>query len=142
MKENVIVRPSYDPRGKMQIPNPYCTSAKHAQSYPSISIVYTWKCRCSWSDKLDRTKEISFLDPHLTPRDKLKIPKPYCKSTRHTQSYPRVSFVYSMKCRQSSCDNNFTKNIIFGPLFTPVAKMKIWKTFYASARHVRSDSRI
>ena len=33
MKENIIVRPSYDPRGKMKIPNPYCTFVRHALSY-------------------------------------------------------------------------------------------------------------
>ena len=48
--ENVIVRPSYDPRGQK------CkfrcgTSARHAQSYPSVSIVYSCKCTCSLSDK-------------------------------------------------------------------------------------------
>ena len=33
MTENGIVRPSYDPGGKTTIPNPNCTSARHAQSY-------------------------------------------------------------------------------------------------------------
>ena len=54
------------------------------------------------SDKLCKKKEKKerrFFHPHLTPRDKMKITKPYCTSTRHSQSYPRVSFVYSMKCR-------------------------------------------
>ena len=46
------------------------------------------------------------MGPQLTPRDKMKIPKPHCTSTSHSQSYPRVSFVYSMKCRQSSSDNS------------------------------------
>ena len=90
MTENVIVRPSYDPRGKMQIPNPYCTSAKHAQSYPKVSIVFSWTCICSLIDKLYRKKETSFFDLHLTPSGKMVIPKPYWTSTRHTQSYPRV----------------------------------------------------
>ena len=104
MTENVIVRPSYDPRGQ----NVNFESLLHiCITCPIISsIVYSWKCRCSWSDKLCRKKETSFFNPHLTPRDiKMKIPKPYCISSRHTQSYLRVSFVYSMKCRQSSCDN-------------------------------------
>ena len=52
-------------------------------------------------------KKMSVLGPQLTPRDKIKIPKPHCTSTSHSQSYPRVSFVYSMKCRQSSSDNSF-----------------------------------
>ena len=42
-------------------------------------------------------KETLFFEPHLTPRDKMKVPKPYCTSTRHSKSYPRVAFVYSMK---------------------------------------------
>ena len=31
-------------------------------------------------------KEKSFFDPHLTPWDKRKIPKPYCASSGHGQS--------------------------------------------------------
>ena len=46
-------------------------------------------CRCSSSDKLYRKKK-SFFDPHLTPRDKIKIPKPYCASIGHGQSSPRI----------------------------------------------------
>ena len=57
------------------------------------------------SEKLCK-KKMSVLGPQLTPRDKMKIPKPHCTSTSHSQSYPRVSFVYSMKCRQSSSDNS------------------------------------
>ena len=37
------------------------------------------------------TEKKSFLNPHLTPQDKMKIPKPYCASTRHGQSSPRIS---------------------------------------------------
>ena len=66
-----------------------------------------------------KKKETSFFDPHLTPGDKMKIPKPYCTSTRHSQSNQRVSIVYYMKCRQNSSDNNFTKNVIFWPLIDP-----------------------
>ena len=33
----------------------------------------------------------SFFDPHLTPRDKMKILKPYCTSTGHSQASPRIS---------------------------------------------------
>ena len=36
-------------------------------------------------DKLYRKKEKSFFDPHLTPRDKMKILKPYCAFTGHGQ---------------------------------------------------------
>ena len=38
-----------------------------------------------------KKKEKSFFDPHLTPRDKMKIPKPYCASTGHGKSSPRIS---------------------------------------------------
>ena len=36
-------------------------------------------------------KEKSFFDPHLTPWDKMKMPKPYCASTGHGQSSSRIS---------------------------------------------------
>ena len=101
--------PHMIPGGKMKIPKPYCTSARYAKSYPGVSIVYSWKCWWSSIDNLYRKNEMLFFNPHLTPRDKMKIPKPFCTSSRHFQSYPRVSFVYSIKCRQSSSDNNFTK---------------------------------
>ena len=75
-------------------------------SYPRGSIVYSWKCSCSSSDKLYRKME-TFFDPHSTPRDKMKIPKPYCICTRLTLKYPRVSFLKSLKCRWSSSDKLF-----------------------------------
>ena len=55
--------PHMTPGGKIKIPNPYCTSTRHDQSYPRVSIVCFWKCRCSSSDKLYRKKEKSFFDP-------------------------------------------------------------------------------
>ena len=96
-----------DPHGKMKIPNSYCTSARHVQSYPRVLIVYSWKCRWSSVDKLYRKRETSVFDHHLTTRDKNKIPKLYYTSTRHSQSYPRVSFNYSIKCRQGSLINKW-----------------------------------
>ena len=36
MTENVIVRPSFEPRGKWKFQNQYCTSARHVQSYPGL----------------------------------------------------------------------------------------------------------
>ena len=86
-----LFSPRMTPAGKMKIPNPYCTSKRHAQSYPRVSIVYFWKFRCSSSDKVYRKQEKSFFDPHLTPRGKMKIPKPYCAFTGHGQSSPRIS---------------------------------------------------
>ena len=35
-------------------------------------------------------EEKLFFDPHLTPRDKMKIPKPYCATTGHGQSSSRI----------------------------------------------------
>ena len=35
-------------------------------------------------------KKKSFFDPYLTPRDKIKILKPYCASIGHGQSSPRI----------------------------------------------------
>ena len=49
----------------------------------------------------------SFFGPYLTPRAKLKIPKPFCASTGHAQSDFRISFGYDLTCRQSSYDKKF-----------------------------------
>ena len=46
--------------GKIKIPNPYCTSARLAQSYPRVLIINSWTCRCSSSDNLYRKKERRF----------------------------------------------------------------------------------
>lgn len=127
------------PEDKIKILNPSCTSARHASSYLGVSIVYFLKCRCSLSVKLYRKKEKLFSDPHMTPRDNVKIPKPYCTSTGHIQSYPRVSFVYSWKCRQSYNDNNFTKTSFSGPKLNPRAKTKILKPYCESARHTNKN---
>ena len=37
----------------------------------------------------------------------MKILKPYCTTSRHTQWDPRVSFLKSLKCRRSSSDKLF-----------------------------------
>ena len=42
-------------------------------------------------------KETSFFDPYMTPGMKIKIQKPYSKSTWQTLSFHRVSFVYYLK---------------------------------------------
>ena len=47
--------------GKMKIPNTYCTSARHAKSHSKASIVCSWKCRCSSSDKLYRKRKCHVL---------------------------------------------------------------------------------
>ena len=125
--------PHMTPGDKMKIPYPYCTPA---YSNFRVSIVYSWKCRSSSSDKLYRKIETSFFDPNLIHQDKTKIPKPYCTSTRHTQSYTRVSFAYFMKCRQSSNNKNCTKNIIFGPIFDPWAKNENSKNLIAHLQDI------
>ena len=118
MTENVIVRSSYDPLGQN----------KNSESLLHIFlIVYSWRCRCNKSDKLYRKKETSFFDPYLTPWDKMKIPKSYCTSSRHSKS--------SMKCRQSSSDSNFKKTRHFWPLIKLRDKMKISKPYCEFARH-------
>ena len=135
--KKVIVRPSFDPRGQNENSKSLLQSTRHAHSYPRVSVVYSWNCRCSSTDKLYRKIETSFFDPDLTPRDKMKIPKPFCTSARHTKSYPKLSFVYSMKCRQSSSENNCTKNVLFN-----LYEMKILKPYCASARHAQWDPRV
>ena len=52
--------PHMTPGGKMKILNTYWPSSRHPQSYPWVSIVYFWKCRCSSSDKLYRKKKSRF----------------------------------------------------------------------------------
>ena len=111
MTENVIDQPSHGPRGQKEITNPYLISARYAQSYP----VYSWKCKCSSSDKLYRKRETSLFNPYLTPGVKLK----FRNFIAHLQGIPNhileysVLFVNSIKWRQSSSDNIFTKNVIF-----------------------------
>ena len=71
----------------------------HLQGLPNhiIPLVY-YSLKYTWSlslNILDRNVIFRF------PGMKIKIQIPYCTSTRHTQSYPRVSFVYFSKCRWS-----------------------------------------
>ena len=57
---------------------------------------------------------------YMTQGMKIKIQKPYCTSTRHTLSYPRVSFVYYLKFRWSLSDKPYTtENVIFPPSYDP-----------------------
>ena len=67
----------------------------HLQDMPNHILEY----QLSTSENVDvvqvtnftEKKEKSFFDPYLTLRDKIKIPKPYCASTGHGQSSPRIS---------------------------------------------------
>ena len=89
----------------MKIPNPYCTSIRHSQSYPILSFVYSMKCRHSSSD--NNFTKTSCFDLWLTPGAKVKILKPYCASARHAQSDPRIRIGNSLRCRKSSSDQKF-----------------------------------
>ena len=71
---------------KMKIPNPYCTSARHALNHilefqlstpENVDVVQVTNFTEKWKHR--------FSTPHLTSRDKMKIPIPYCTSTRHIQ---------------------------------------------------------
>ena len=111
--------PHMTPGGKLQIPNPYSTSA-HMPNHILEYQLFT-------PENVNVVQVKNFTEKR-TPWDKLKALKTYCASTRHTHSYPRVSFVYFIKCRQSSCDNNFTKNVIFWSLIDPSGKYENSKT--------------
>ena len=52
MTENVIVRPWYDPRGKNENSKSLLHICKTCLFICRVSIVYSWKCRCSSTDKL------------------------------------------------------------------------------------------
>ena len=54
--------------GKMKIPNHYCISARHAKSYSWVSIVYSWKSRCSSSGKLSKLSKSHFEPNYLWVR--------------------------------------------------------------------------
>ena len=65
-------------------------------------------------------KKHHFSTLFLIPGMKIKFQKPHCTSTRHTQSYPRVSIDYYMKCRWSSSDKPFKTEIWkYRPSFNP-----------------------
>ena len=68
----------------------------------------------------DSDKKCDFFDPYMTPGMKIGIQRPYCTSTRHTLSCPRVSFVYYFKFRWNSSDKPYTtKNVISPPSYDP-----------------------
>ena len=114
LQKSPLFDPHLIPVGKMKISNPYCTSARHAQSYPKVSSVFSWQCRCTSSDKLFLKKKKRRFSILIWPLGiKNGILKPYRTSTRHFQSYSRVSFTFSLKCKQSSSDNSFTKTSFF-----------------------------
>ena len=117
----------------MKIPNPYCTSARHAQSYPRISSVYSWKCRCTSSDKLfDFRPSFEHSGKNRNSETLLNIYKTFPIN-------PRVSFVYSLKYRVPVTTALQKRHFLFW--IDPWGKNENFKTFCASASHVQSDSR-
>ena len=86
-KKMSLFDPHITPWGKMKSANPYCTSAWHAQSYSeyqmsppeNVDVVHM-------TNFTEKQKNRHISDPKLTLRDKMKIPKPYSTSTRHSKS--------------------------------------------------------
>ena len=71
-----------------------------------------------WNMYMEFKLQTSFFDPYLTPG--IKTFKNNCISTRYTQSYPIVSFVYYLKCRWSSSYKPYkTENGIVRPSYDP-----------------------
>ena len=87
---------------KIKIQKRYCTSTRHTQSYPRVSLVYYLKCKWSWSDKPYMTENV-IVRPSFDPW-RQNIQNPYCTSAGHAKSYHRVSFDYSWKCNWCSLD--------------------------------------
>ena len=49
----------------------------------------------------------------------ITIQKPYCTSTRYSQSYPRASVVFSLKCRRSSSEIPYMTENVIRPSYEP-----------------------
>ena len=119
LTENVIVRSSHD---KMKIDDmakwKFCILTEHLQDMSNHTLEYQLSTPEHVDLEILGKKETSFSDPHLIPRDKVKIPKPYFTSKKFVLSCSRILFFFSWKCRQTSNDKNFTKSVIFWPLIT------------------------
>ena len=108
---------------------PHCTSARHVQSYPRVSIVYYWKCRRSSSNKLKVFKWLkkkicrfsTLIWPFGIKRNFLNIISYLQDVSNHILDY------HLSKCRQSSSGNNFTRNVIICHLIDPWPKNVIFK---------------
>ena len=101
--------------------------ADHLQDMPNHILEYQLSTS-EKSDKLYRKKEKSFFNPQLTPRDKMKIQKPYCTSTGHGQSSPTISLLFFLKCWWSLSEKTTLDNVIFRPLFDPRGQNENFKT--------------
>ena len=84
MTENVVVRPSYDPGGKMK----FQILTAHLQDVPNHILVF----QLSTTENVDVGQLTNFAEkwkhifhPHLTPRDKMK----FRKLTVHLQDIPQ-----------------------------------------------------
>ena len=90
----------------MKIPNPYCTSARHARSYDILEYLL------SAPEKVDVNQVTNFTEK---------------RNIYFLQSfYPRVSFDYSLKCRVPMTTTS-PKAPFVGPSLNPGPKMKILK---------------
>ena len=66
MAENVMFEMT--PGTKMKISKSLLHICKNVQSSPRVSIVYSWKFRCSSSTNFYRKRKTSIYGPQLTPR--------------------------------------------------------------------------
>ena len=132
--------PHMTPGGKMKIPNPYCTSARDAQSYPSVSIVYSCKCTCSSRDNLYRKRRFTTLIWSLGIKWKFRNHIAHLQNiSNHIPEY-LLSILWNKDWVPVS--RTSPKTSFLGLYLTHWAKMRILKPFSPYARHVQSDPKI
>ena len=124
------------PWGKTKIPNPYCISARHAISYSLVSILYSWKIRCSSSGKLYRKKKRRFSTSIWPLEKKWKFRNPVTRKTRPFPEY-YLSILWNVDRVPVTTTSPLTSFV--GHWSTPGAKMKVLKPYCASAKHTQSD---
>ena len=103
----------------------YCTSTRHTLWYPRVSFFTIWN--------LDVVQVTIFTENTKSRFSTLiwplgKIPKPYCTSTGHGQSSPRISLVFFLKCWRSLNDKTTLENVNFRPLFDPRGQNENFET--------------
>ena len=133
--------PHMTPRCKMKIAMPYCTSARHVQSHLRISIVYSWKCRRSSSNKLEvfkRQKKKCLFSTLIWP---FGIKRKFLNIISYLQDASNHILDYHLsECRQSSGGSIFTRNVIICHLIDLWPKNVIFKILLLICR--RSALRI